>query len=111
MPSFADTARSAAPAEELWLRLTDPARVPEWWAADLPATLRVEAFARGHRVAISDPTSDLRFEWRLEPEKDGTRIDVLVDVPEQEARRLEEQRDLVRRSLEQLAEVATATPL
>jgi hypothetical protein len=52
--------------------------------------------------------SDLRFEWRLESEGDGTRIDVLVDIPEKEAFRLDQQRETIRRSLARLAEVAAA---
>jgi hypothetical protein len=112
MPSFADTGRSQAPREELWKLLADSSRLPEWWAYNLPDPLHVEPTALGHRVVIAAPLSDLRFEWRLETEADGTRIDVLVDAPEEDEQfQLDEQRELVRRSLEQLAEVAARTPL
>jgi hypothetical protein len=62
-------------------------------------------------VVISCQVSDLIFEWRLKPEDDGTRIDVAVEIPEKEAFRLEQQRELIRRSLARLAEVAAAAPL
>jgi uncharacterized protein YndB with AHSA1/START domain len=93
MPSFADTGRSAAPPEEVWKLLCDSSRLPDWWAGN------------------GSPLSDVRFEWRLEADNGGTRIDVLVDVPEEEASQLEEQRDLIRASLLRLAEVAAVAPL
>ena len=31
MPTFALTARSPAPVEEVWKLLHDPTRFPEWW--------------------------------------------------------------------------------
>jgi uncharacterized protein YndB with AHSA1/START domain len=136
MPSFADTARSAAPPEEVWKLLYDPSRFPEWWAGAgsvvetrdngdgrrsftlypegypaFPMAQLVESPREGSRVVISCQVSDLRFEWRLERENDGTRIDVLVDIPEKEAFRLDQQRDLIRRSLVRLAEVASVAPL
>jgi uncharacterized protein YndB with AHSA1/START domain len=136
MPSFADTARSAAPPEEVWKLLYDPSRFTEWCVGvgsiedtrddgdgrksyvlypegypDFPMPQLVESARDGERVVISCQVSDLRFEWRLEPEEDGTRIDVLVDIPEKEAARLEEQRELIRRSLVRLAEVAAVAPL
>jgi uncharacterized protein YndB with AHSA1/START domain len=136
MPSFADTARSAAPPEEVWKLLYDPSRFTEWCVGvgsiegtrddgdgrksyvlypegypDFPMPQLVESARDGERVVISCQVSDLRFEWRLEPEEDGTRIDVLVDIPEKEAARLEQQRELIRRSLVRLAEVAAVAPL
>jgi hypothetical protein len=111
MPSFGDTARSAAPPEEVWKLLGDPARFPEWWVEYPDASMRqvLASANNGRRVVIS--CQELRFEWRLEPEQDGTRIDVLVDIPETETFRLEEQREVIRRSLERLAEVAAVAPL
>jgi uncharacterized protein YndB with AHSA1/START domain len=136
MPSFADTARSAAPPEEVWKLLYDPSRFGEWLDGvgsiedtrddgngrksytlyfegypDFPMPQLVESAREGERVVISCQVSDLRFEWRLEPELGGTRIDVLVDIPEKEASRLAEQRDMIRRSLVRLAEVAAVAPL
>jgi hypothetical protein len=115
MPSFADTGRSAAPIDEVWKRLSDPKRLPEWWAGaarpELPLPELTPSAEQGRRVAISCLVSGMNFEWRLETEGDGTRIDVLVDVPENEALTLDQQRELTRRSLVRLAEVATAAPL
>jgi uncharacterized protein YndB with AHSA1/START domain len=136
MPSFADTARSAAPPEEVWKLLYDPSRYTEWLVGigsiedtrddgdgrksytaypegypDFPMPQLVESAREGERVVISCQVSDLRFEWRLEPEADGTRIDVLVDIPEKEGFRLDQQRDVIRRSLTRLAEMAAVAPL
>ena len=115
MPSFADTGRSAAPIDEVWKRLSDPARLPEWWAGtafrELPLPQLTGSAEQARRVAISCLVSGLHFDWRLEPEGEGTRIDVLVEVPDNEALQLDEQRELTRRSLVRLAEVATAAPL
>jgi uncharacterized protein YndB with AHSA1/START domain len=136
MPSFADTARSAAPPEEVWKLLYDPSRFAEWLVGvgsiedtrddgngrksytlyaegypDFPMPQLVESARDGERVVISCQVSDLRFEWRLEPEEDGTRIDVLVDIPDKESARLEDQRDMIHRSLLRLAEVAAVAPL
>ncbi|HEY2602221.1 MAG TPA: SRPBCC family protein [Thermoleophilaceae bacterium] len=136
MPSFADTARSDAPPEEVWKLLYDPSRFPDWWAGaasvegmqddgggsktytlypegypDFPMPQLLESAREGSHVVISCQVSDLRFEWRLEPDGAGTRIDVLVDIPEKEAFRLDQQRDMIRRSLMRLAQVATPAPL
>jgi hypothetical protein len=113
MPSFADTVRSPAPPDEVWKLLSDPSRFREWWdTPDIGNGHRsLTVFPDRRRVVIRSEMSDLRFEWRLEPELGGTRIDVLVDIAEDEAFRLEQQRDLIRRSLERLAEVAAVAPL
>jgi len=136
MPSFEHTAHSGAPPEEVWKLLYDPARFPDWWEGmasvedtrpggggrksytiypdgypDFPIPQLVESTRDGRRVVISCQVSDLIFSWRLEPEEGGTRIDVSVEIPEKEAFRLEQQRELIRRSLVRLAEVAAATPL
>lgn len=133
MPSFTASASSAAPAEEVWKLLYDPARFPEWWAGigsvlpgdDLPAaedrgfTLypagypdypmpqRLQTSRADHRVVISCLVSDLRFEWTLEPLADGaTRIGVHVDIPAAEGHRLAAQQDIITASLARLAELA-----
>jgi uncharacterized protein YndB with AHSA1/START domain len=136
MPSFEHTAHSPAPPEEVWKLLYDPGRFPDWWEGmasvddtregsggrksytiypdgypDFPMPQLVESTRDGRRVVISCQVSDLIFEWRLKPEDDGTRIDVAVEIPEKEAFRLDQQRELIRRSLARLAEVAAAAPL
>ena len=50
--------------------------------------------------------SDIRFEWRLAEEDGGTRISVDVEIPEEEAHRLERQREIATASLQNLAELA-----
>jgi hypothetical protein len=59
-------------------------------------------------VTISCLVSDLVFAWRLDPlpGTDGTRISVHVELPDQEARRLEGQREVVSASLRALAALA-----
>jgi hypothetical protein len=72
----------------------------------MPQQLRADA--GGRQVTISCLVSDLVFAWRLEPlpEADGTRIAVHVELPEQEAHRLEGQRGVVSASLRALAALA-----
>jgi uncharacterized protein YndB with AHSA1/START domain len=130
MPEFHDTAVSAAPPEEVWKALYDPRRFPEWWEGietvesgdaaggeapytafpdgypDFPMAQILRTDHDGRKAVISCLVSDLRFEWRLAPEGTGTRIDVDVEIPEQEAARLATQRDLIAASIRKLAAVA-----
>jgi hypothetical protein len=126
MPTFDDRATSTAPVEEVWKLLYDPSRFPEWWEgvetiadpdADgftlyprgypdfpMPQAMRCD----GNRVTISCLVSHLVFEWRLEPTAtDGTTIAVHVEIPEDEAHRLDTQRGAVSASLRSLAALAT----
>ncbi|HEY4022685.1 MAG TPA: SRPBCC family protein [Pseudonocardiaceae bacterium] len=132
MPSFDDHAHSAAPPEEVWKLLYDPTRFTEWWVgvasvdpdpvgdkytmypagyADFPMPQLLCTDRVGQRVTISCLVSDLRFDWRLRPSADGaaTDIEVHVDIPDEEAARLATQRDVIRRSVANLAALATAT--
>ncbi|MEP7026095.1 MAG: SRPBCC family protein [Actinomycetota bacterium] len=136
MPSFTASVRSAAPAEEVWKLLYDPARFPQWWAGigsvladdglpaagdggytafpagypDFPMPQRLQTSRADHRVVISCLVSDLRFEWTLDPQPDGTtRIGVHVDIPDAEAHRLGTQQDLITASLSRLAELAAVS--
>jgi uncharacterized protein YndB with AHSA1/START domain len=129
MPVFDDVATSSAPVEEVWKLLYDPARFPEWWDGvetveaapqgftmyprgypDFPMPQQLRSDNDGHTVTISCLVSHLVFEWRLEPTpQDGTRIGVHVEIPEQEAHRLDTQRALVSASLRSLATLASAT--
>jgi hypothetical protein len=64
------------------------------------------------RVSVSCLVSDLQFEWRLEPlgaGADGTRISIDVAIPEEEAHRLDTQREAISSSLGKLAELAAAS--
>jgi uncharacterized protein YndB with AHSA1/START domain len=126
MPEFSDSAQTPAPPEEVWKLLYDPARFPEWWAGvetvepsdggytmypqgypDFPMPQQFETSSDGRGVKISCLVSDLRYEWRLEEADGGTRIVVEVEIPEQEAHRLDTQRGAVARSLANLAALAS----
>jgi uncharacterized protein YndB with AHSA1/START domain len=129
MPEFDDAAIAAAPPEEVWKLLYDPARFAEWWSGvetvepdghdgrgditiypdgypDFPMPQQLRTDIDGRRVTISCLVSDLVYEWRLEPAGGGTRIGVHVDIPAAEAHRLETQRDAVSASLRALAALA-----
>lgn len=126
MPSFHDFTTTPAPPEDVWKLLYDPARFPDWWAGvgtvevggegrytmypegypDFPMAQVLETTRAQQRVTVSCLVSDLRFEWRLDPDGGGTRITVDVDIPETEAHRLEGQREVIRTSMKRLAALA-----
>ena len=128
MPKFDDSTITAAPVEEVWKLLYDPARMVEWWEGiervdptgageitiypegypDFPMPQELRTAADGRGLTISCLVSYLVYEWRLEPLDPGTRILVHVEIPEEEAHRLETQRGVVRDSLEALAALAAA---
>lgn len=131
MPSFHDSAEAQAPPEEVWKLLYDPARFPDWWSGigtvepgesgsytmypegypDFPMAQMLDTAREQQRVTVSCLVSDLRFEWGLEPLEDGagTRITVDVEIPEAEAARLGSQREAIRTSLANLAELSALT--
>jgi uncharacterized protein YndB with AHSA1/START domain len=129
MPTFDDSATADAPVEEVWKLLYDPARMVEWWEGiervepsgdgeitiypdgypDFPMPQELQTAADGRGLTISCLVSYLVYEWRLEPLGDDTRISVHVEIPEEEAHRLEAQRAGVSASLRSLAALATAT--
>jgi uncharacterized protein YndB with AHSA1/START domain len=129
MPTFDDSATTSAPVEEVWKLLYDPARMVEWWEGiervepsgdgeitiypdgypDFPMPQELRTAADGHGLTISCLVSYLVFEYRLEPLDPGTRISVHVEIPEEEAHRLESQRAGVSASLRSLATLAGAT--
>ncbi len=78
---------------------------------DFPMPQALQTRHDTHSVTISCLVSDLSFQWRLEPLRGGaaTSIAVHVDIPDAEAHRLTTQRDLIHRSLRNLAELATTT--
>jgi hypothetical protein len=128
MPAFHDAADSLAPPEEVWKLLYDPSRFPEWWVGvetiergdakggagdftlypegypDFPMPQAFSADADERGVRISCLVSDLRFSWRLEPRD----ITVDVEIPPEEAHRLDDQREAVGTSLRRLAALAAA---
>jgi uncharacterized protein YndB with AHSA1/START domain len=128
MPSFALTARSAAPVEEVWKLLHDPARFPEWWEGietvvrgvdgaytmwpqgypDFPMAQELQARRGDGRVTVSCLVSDLVFRWQLREAGEETDIDVEVELPEHEAGRLPDQERLLQHSIARLARLAAA---
>ncbi len=129
MPSFHDSATSSARPEEVWKLLYDPSRFPDWWAGigtvevrgereytmypdgypDFPMAQLLETRQDQQRVTVSCLVSDLRFEWRLQPDGEGTVITVDVEIPDAEASRLETQREMISASMRRLAELAVDT--
>jgi hypothetical protein len=77
---------------------------------DFPMPQLVSTGGDGRSVRISCLVSDLRFDWRLEERDGGTRVSVDVEIPEAEAHRVATQREVVARSLENLAALATPRP-
>jgi uncharacterized protein YndB with AHSA1/START domain len=126
VPSFHDVATSAAPPEQVWKLLYDPSRFPDWWAGigtvdvqdegqytmypdgypDFPMAQLLDSRLDQQRVTVSCLVSDLRFDWRLEPDGEGTLITVDVEIPEAEAHRLDTQREIISSSMRRLAELA-----
>jgi uncharacterized protein YndB with AHSA1/START domain len=130
MPTFSDSATTAAPPEEVWKVLYDPSRFPEWWTGigtvtpgpgeggrtpytmtpegwpDFPMPQMLETSREDRTVSVSCLVSDLRFAWRLEPAGAGTCISVDVDIPEAEAHRLDGQRAAIASAVRRLAAVA-----
>jgi uncharacterized protein YndB with AHSA1/START domain len=126
MPSFHDTVTSAAQPEDVWKLLYDPSRFPDWWSGvgtievkdggeytmypdgypDFPMAQLLDTHAEQQRVSVSCLVSDLRFEWSLQPDGDGTLVTVDVEIPDAEAHRLETQREVIRSSMQRLAQLA-----
>jgi len=130
MPTFHDAASTSAPPEEVWKLLYDPQRFPEWWVGieavedgdakggdgtftlypdgypdfPMPQIMQPDGDDRG--VRISCLISDLQYVWRLEEADPGTRISVDVEIPEQEAHRLDGQREAIHASLQRLVALA-----
>jgi uncharacterized protein YndB with AHSA1/START domain len=75
---------------------------------DFPMPQRLTASRQDHRVVISCLVSDLSFQWSLDPLRDGsgTRISVHVDIPAEEAHRLDGQHEVITASLGRLAGAA-----
>ena len=128
MPVFDDETTTAAPPEEVWKALYDPARYPAWWVGwasveperagrftmypvgypDFPMPQEVRTERGDRRVTVSCQVSDLIFEWRLDEHDGGTKIAVHVEIPETEAHRLDDQRAAIHGSLVRLADLAAA---
>jgi uncharacterized protein YndB with AHSA1/START domain len=118
---------SAAPPEEVWKLLYDPARFTEWWEGmqttavgdgefvftpDAQPDLRVPHLLSARRdedaVVISCLRHDLVFDWRLTraPDGHGTHITVHLEAPDDKAPIFANQRRAIATSVERLAELA-----
>lgn len=127
MPGFEQTARCRAPAEEVWKLLYDPARFPEWWAGvervegtgggdtvhrytgawpGFAYPTRVSGDRDGSRVTVSCLLSDILHEWTLEPAAEGCLVRLRVEIPVDEADRLEAVRAELLASLPRLVRSA-----
>jgi uncharacterized protein YndB with AHSA1/START domain len=130
MPGFTLTGHAAAPVEEVWKLLFDPARFPEWWKGvetvevaspgrytiwqdgypDFPMPQRLRTVEHAGRVVMSCQVSDIDFSWQLtgdgEGDADGTTIVVTVALPGRESGRLAGQREHIGASLAALARLA-----
>ena len=132
MPTFDDSTTVAAPPEDVWKILYDPARFPEWWTGvvpvepgpepaepgaytvsatgqpDFPIPQPQQTVRQDRRVVISCLVTDMRFDWQLEPLDGGasTRIGAHVDIPEDVAHFLDAAREAVSLSLGRLATLA-----
>ncbi|NMN95038.1 SRPBCC family protein [Antrihabitans stalactiti] len=129
MPTFDDHTHSSAAPEAVWKLLYDPTRFTEWWVGvetvssrvddptytmyptgypDFPMPQTLRADPPKQQVSISCLVSDLQFVWQLGLADDGrsTEIHVHVDIPDAEAARLDAQRDIIHRSLGNLATLA-----
>ena len=129
MPTFDDHAHTSAAPETVWKLLYDPTRFTEWWVGvetvssqvddptytmyptgypdfPMPQTLRADPPRK--QVSISCLVSDLQFIWQLALADDGRSTEILVhvDIPDAEAARLTAQRDIIHRSLDNLAALA-----
>jgi uncharacterized protein YndB with AHSA1/START domain len=131
VPSFDDSEQTTATPEDVWKLLYDPVRFPEWWTGiastapdsdtnytmfvdgypDFPMPQTIDTRPQDRRVTISCMVSDLVFQWQLEPtDHGGTTITVHVDIPQQEAQRLDMQREIIRSAMQRLGELAAHSP-
>jgi len=125
MPQFDDAITTDAPPEEVWKLLYDTSRFPDWWEGvetaerreggvtiypdgypDFPMPQDIDASRDNGSVQIPCLVSDIRFEWQLAEDNGGTRISVAVEIPEEEAHRLERQSEVASASLRNLAALA-----
>ena len=128
MPGFTLDARCRAPVAEVWKLLFDPARFPEWWVGietvrtdgpgeytqwptgypDFPMPQKLRVDQANDRVTVSCQVSDIDVVWQLTEGGPGTAIQVMVSLPEREARRLDGQHQVMEESLRRLAALAEA---
>jgi Polyketide cyclase / dehydrase and lipid transport len=116
---FQNQAVCRAPARELWKLLYDPVRFAQWWpgwerveVGDGATLTRYDArwpdFAYptvvttdrvSGRIVVSCMLSDIVHTWALAPTADGCVVSVMVSVPDAEAARMDDVREMVRQAL------------
>jgi uncharacterized protein YndB with AHSA1/START domain len=126
MPGFTLTASAAAPVEEVWKLLFDPARFPEWWAGvgtarvdgtgaytiwpvgdtghAMPQRMRAERTAG--RITMSCQVNEIDYAWQLTEDGDGTGIIVRVAIAPAQAHQLDQTQELMAASLPALVALA-----
>lgn len=123
--SISGSTTTAAPPEEVWKLLHDPACFAAWWhgvrdieddgrghvlfhrddGAVMPSSVTTNRRA-GH-VVVSCLALHVRYEWALDALDDGgTSIFAYCTLPERETTRLQTYRAAIALSLRRLAEVA-----
>ncbi len=124
--SFHLQGRCRARAEEVFKLLWDPARFPDWWAGmdrvedgpdgtvtrymeqwpDFAYPTDVATHRNGAGVTISCLLSDIRHEWSLAPDPAGCIVAAHVELPDDEAGRLDGLRAETEASLTRLIALA-----
>ncbi|HWX73965.1 MAG TPA: SRPBCC family protein, partial [Solirubrobacteraceae bacterium] len=72
MPSFHDSATSAAAPEEVWKLLYDPSRFPDWWAG----VGTVDVGGEGEYTMYPDGYPDFPMAQLLETRREQQRVTV-----------------------------------
>jgi uncharacterized protein YndB with AHSA1/START domain len=126
VPEFTLTGAAAAPVEEVWKLLFDPARYGEWWAGlhavhlgsggdfimwladepDHPMPQRLRPDRACARVVMSCQDNGIDFTWQLAERGDGTQITARVVIPPQSAHLHDRARAMIAASLTALTALA-----
>ena len=125
MPGFEVSATCRAPADEIWALLYDASRFDEWWVGtdhaeatadgamvyreidpDVAVPMNLRSGADRSRVTVSCLVRDVVWEWTLEPDPEGCRVQLRVQMSGEEGHLLEFQREQMHRSVRNLVALA-----
>jgi len=111
VPQFDDATITSASAVQVWKILYDPLRFPQWWAGFADAAPGDALGGCGDVTVWPDGYPDVPMPQRVAtaPRERGTRISVHVEIPEKEAARLAEEREMIAAALRRLAALAEAS--